>query len=316
MKFVELINMTKGEFGIFMATVKVKTLREILKSEGVRGTSKMKKAELVNEIHLMIDNVDSNKIVIDIDEDIDKRITSARQMNEMFSVLFNYPKKDDVKLIDDEIEGVQKSLQYNMKEIDKIVEHKKSIDEINNEILKDTSVELRAEYFINKKGEVNEYIYLCGGETYINCSYHNIQKDDFLWIEKGIIPSWFDLDAEGDDDIKDNILYYYYDDSYIAINPYTEDIIDFDCTSDEIEKRLMDKFGFKLEFVTNDFVDAYIKDTDIVFSIDIDSIVDGINGEVNIDRYRISYEKLIEQRSKYESGVRYIDVAYKDALDE
>lgn len=315
MKFVELINMTKGEAMRWIATAKVKDLKEVLKTEGVR-VSKKRKSELLDLLCKMIDNVDSNKIVIDIDEDIDKRITNARQMNEMFSGLFNYPKKDDAKLIDDEIEGVQKSLQYNVKEIDKIVEHKKSIDEINNEILNDTSVELRAEYFINKKGEVNEYIYLCGGETYINCSYYNIQKDDFLWIERGVIPSWFDLDAEGDDDIKDNMLYYYYDDNFISINPYASDIIDFDCTSDEIEKRLMDKFGFKLEWVTNDICDVYIKDTDIVFSIDIDSIVDGINGEVNINRYRISYEKLVEQRSKYESGVRYIEVVYKDALDE
>lgn len=315
MKFMELAKMSKGEAMRWIATAKVRDLKEVLKAEGVR-VSKKRKSELLDLLCKMIDNVDSSKIVIDIDEDIDKRITTARQMNEMFSGLFNYPKKDDVKLIDDEIEGIQKSLQYNVKEIDKIVEHKKSIDEINNEILKDTTVELRAEYFINKKGEVNEYIYMVGGQTYVNCSYYNIQKDDFLWIEKGIIPSWFDLDAEGDDEIKDNMLYYYYDDSYIAIDPYAEDIIDFDCCSNEIEKRLMDKFGFKLEFVTNDFCDVYIKNTDIVFSIDVDKIIDGINGEVNIDRYKITYEKLVGQKNKFENGVRYINATYKDALDE
>lgn len=315
MKFMELAKMTKGEAMKWIATAKVKDLKEVLKGEGIR-VSKKRKSELIDELCEMVDNVDSAKVVIDIDEDIDKRIITARQMNEIFSGLFNYPKKDDTKLIDDEINGMQKSLQYNAKEIDKIIKHKKEIDAIN-ELLKDSNIRVKSEYFVEKNGSVSEYTYICGGDTYFDVSYLNLEVGDFVWLDKGISPNWLDKESIDELNLKSDVIYYSYDSEFYELNPFAEDIVNFDCSSDEIERQILEKYtpkfgGDNYEYVNIKFDD--LKNVEI--SMSTDSLLDMLNGEVNIDRYRISYEKLVGQKSKYESGVRYIDVAYKDMLDE
>ena len=315
MKFMELAKMSKGEAMRWIATAKVRDLKEVLKSEGVR-VSKKRKSELIDELCEMVNNVDSPKVVIDIDEDIDKRIITARQMNEMFSGLFNYPKKDDTKLTDDEINGMQKSLQYNAKEIDRIIEHKKELDAIN-ELLKDSNIRVKSEYFVEKNGSISEFTYLCGGDTYFDISYLNLEAQDFIWLDKKIIPTWLNMESIDELNLKSDVIYYSYDSEFYELNPFAEDIVNFDCSSDEIERQLLEKFepkfgGDNYEYVNIKF--DGLKNVEI--SMSTDSLLDILNGEINIYRYRISYEKLVAQKSKFEDGIRYIDVVYKGMLDE
>ena len=315
MKFMELCKLSKGEAMKWIAFAKVRDLKEVLKGEGIR-VSKMRKIEMVDMLCRMMDNIDSSSIVIDIDTEIDKKITTAKQMNEMFSALFNYPKKDDAELTANEIEGMQKSLQYNAKEIDKIIKHKKELDAIN-ELLKDSNIRVKSEYFVEKNGSISEYTYICGGDNYFDISYLNLEVRDFIWLDKGIIPTWLDMETLDELNLKSDAIYYSYDSEFYELNPMVEDIVNFDCSSDEIERQLLEKYNPKFGGDNYEYVNIKFDDLkNVEISMSTDSLLDMLNGEVNIYRYRISYEKLVAQKSKYESGVRYIDVAYKAVLDE
>ena len=246
----ELKAMSQKELCIWSSKVNAKELKTILKENGFRGYSKLKKVELLNAVLDMVitdkveveiinneknnvNNIPSTMFIDEIDdinvqEEIKKGIKTTLKVDALFSAFHDGPKKSEEEYIKKEIESQKREYETKINNVKENKDLNRVANELNECFLQLNSG-LRAEVLTTRSGNYirnNLYIYAKG--LCVKCydvDFYLTKLDKFI-SKNEEEDSWFDDVYDTDDgdrlsqrdlcreDNKLDVLYVYGCDDY------------------------------------------------------------------------------------------------------
>ena len=225
MRINELKAMSKKELCIWSSNVNVKELKAILKENGFKGYSKLKKVELLNavldmivsdEVEVNVVNNEENNINnvssimfidevedINVQQKIENGLKSTLSFENSFGSMFqNRPKKSKEEYIKKEIESQKRELNYKIKEAKENKDLNKVADELN-ECFSQLNSGLKAEVITTKRySTIRNSLYIYAKGVCLECyevDFYLTKLDKFISKNDEEEDNWFDDVYDTDD---------------------------------------------------------------------------------------------------------------------
>ena len=306
MRINELKAMSQKELCIWSSNVNVKELKAILKENGFKGYSRLKKTELLNAVLEMIvsdavevdvvnneenniNNVLSTMFIdevedINIKEEIEKKLKTKLEFNNSFgSILFNNGhKKSKEEYINDAVKSQKKELDINIAKAKENKDLNKVANELNKCFLQLGSG-LKAEVITTKRySTIRNSLYIYGKGVCLRCydaDFYLTKLDKFI-SKNEEEDSWFDyVDDNGlsqrdilKEENKLDTLYIYEDCS--------DDILELPLNVEPLDSNLIE-YRFNLlndknvdvDMISRDWVDVKSESGWIGYDINVDELI-------------------------------------------
>lgn len=225
MRINELKAMSKKELCIWSSNVNVKELKAILKENGFKGYSKLKKVELLNavldmivsdEVEVNVVNNEENNINnvssimfidevedINVQQKIENGLKSTLSFENSFGSMFpNRPKKSKEEYIKKEIESQKRELDYKIKKAKENKDLNKVADELN-ECFSQLNSGLKAEVITTKRySTIRNSLYIYAKGVCLECyevDFYLTKLDKFISKNDEEEDNWFDDVYDTDD---------------------------------------------------------------------------------------------------------------------
>ena len=310
MNINELNKMNKQELMVWCFGAKVKDLNEVLKAEGIKGLSKLKKADKVQLLVNMID-VDSveveqvevldkdleeenasNELMInevddiDVKKDIEDGIKTTLSFESSFGSMFpNRPKKTKEEYIQKEIDSQKTKHEIKVKNAIEYKTLNSVANKLNNqfEILHSG---LRAEVLTTRTGNyIRNELYIFAKGVCLSCyeyDFYFTKTDTFITgNDKYEEDSWFDYTDDFGCDIsqhdickeenKLDVLYVFGTDDYRLEIPLNIEPINEGLI--DYRMKLMNDVNVDIDMCTNDWFDIKSESEWIDFGIEVDEFL-------------------------------------------
>ena len=306
MRINELKAMNQKELCVWSSNVNVKELKTILKQNGFKGYSKLKKAELLNavldmiisdEVEVNVVNNEENNINnvlstmfidevedINIKEKIEKKLKTKLEFNNSFgSILFNNGhKKSKEEYINDAVKSQKKELDINIIKAKENKDLNRVADELN-ECFVQLDSGLRAEVITTKRySTIRNSLYIYAKDVCIKCydaDFYLTKLDKFISKNDEEEDSWFDYvndDGLSQRDIceKENkldILYIFGDDDRrlelpLNVEPINSNLIEY-------RMKLLNDKNVDVDMSMSNWFDVTSKSGWIKYNIDVDELI-------------------------------------------
>ena len=306
MRINELKAMNQKELCVWSSNVNVKELKTILKQNGFKGYSKLKKAELLNavldmiisdEVEVNVVNNEENNINnvlstmfidevedINIKEKIEKKLKTKLEFNNSFgSILFNNGhKKSKEEYINDAVKSQKKELDINIIKAKENKDLNRVADELN-ECFVQLDSGLRAEVITTKRySTIRNSLYIYAKDVCIKCydaDFYLTKLDKFISKNDEEEDSWFDYvndDGLSQRDIceKENkldILYIFGDDDRrlelpLNVEPINSNLIEY-------RMKLLNDKNVDVDMSMSNWFDVTSKSGWIKHNIDVDELI-------------------------------------------
>ena len=306
MRINELKAMSQKELCIWSNNVNVKELKAILKENGFKGYSRLKKTELLNAVLDMIisdevevdvvnneenniNNVPSTMFIdevedVNIKEKIEKKLKTKLEFNNSFgSILFNNGhKKSKEEYINDAVKSQKKELDINIAKAKENKDLNKVANELNKCFLQLGSG-LKAEVITTKRySTIRNSLYIYAKGVCLRCydaDFYLTKLDKFI-SKNEEEDSWFDyVDDNGlsqrdilKEENKLDILYIYEDCS--------DDILELPLNVEPLDSNLIE-YRFNLlndknvdvDMISRDWVDVKSESGWIGYDINVDELI-------------------------------------------
>ena len=300
----ELKAMSQKELCMWSSKVNAKELKTILKDNGFRGYSKLKKAELLNtvldmiisdEVEVEVVNNEENNIPstmfideieeINVQEEIKKGIKTTLKIDALFSAFHNVPKKSEEEYVKKEIESQKKEYETKIKDVKENKDLNRVANELN-ECFSQLNSGLRAEVIATRTGNYirnNLYIYAKG--VCMKCydvDFYLTKLDKFI-SKNEEEDSWFDDVYDTDDgdrlsqrdlcreENKLDILYIYGCDDYrVELPLYVEPL---EGSLIEYRINLLNDKNVDVDMSCNDWFDVKSESGWIDYDIEVDEFL-------------------------------------------
>ena len=221
----ELKVMSKKELCVWSSNVNVKELKAILKENGFKGYSKLKKVELLNavldmivsdEVEVNVVNNEENNINnvssimfidevedINVQQKIENGLKSTLSFENSFGSMFpNRPKKSKEEYIKKEIESQKRELDYKIKKAKENKDLNKVADELN-ECFSQLNSGLKAEVITTKRySTIRNSLYIYAKGVCLECyevDFYLTKLDKFISKNDEEEDNWFDDVYDTDD---------------------------------------------------------------------------------------------------------------------
>lgn len=287
-----MTNQRIKEIILTLSTAKVKELNEILKDKGIKGYSKMKRAE---KLELVVDLLLAENIEVDIveeekeaklnnietlekiklDYDMDKEFITNVQMKksvENFAKLFGREVKlDDKKVIEESVGKIDADIKYKDKKLSEIKNTIERIKEINAQLETiDTDLRIKYEIYL-ENNELTIESYWVGSSVF----YRFDDEYDTYYIKNLNIARLDDNYNKRDLEetiqhnklYKDNVLYILYDESKFEIEINKKGFIDTSKSILELKMELMKDCEVSSSSI--DYLDIEYKGDEAFISYDL-----------------------------------------------
>ena len=306
MNISKLKAMNQKELCVWSSNVNVKELKTILKQNGFKGYSKLKKAELLNavldmiisdEVEVNVVNNEENNINnvlstmfidevedINIKEKIEKKLKTKLEFNNSFgSILFNNGhKKSKEEYINDAVKSQKKELDINIIKAKENKDLNRVADELN-ECFVQLDSGLRAEVITTKRySTIRNSLYIYAKDVCIKCydaDFYLTKLDKFISKNDEEEDSWFDYvndDGLSQRDIceKENkldILYIFGDDDRrlelpLNVEPINSNLIEY-------RMKLLNDKNVDVDMSMSNWFDVTSKSGWIKYNIDVDELI-------------------------------------------
>ena len=305
----ELKAMNQKELCVWSSKVNAKELKAILKNNGFRGYSKMKKAELLNAVLDMIiadkvevinnvevvnneaDNIPSTMFIdeiedINVQQEIESGLKTTLKVDALFSAFHDGPKKTEDEYIKNEIESQKKEYNTKIKDVKENKDLNRVADELNKCFVQLNSG-LRAEVITTRTGNYirnNLYIYAKG--VCLECydyDFYSTKLDKFVSENGENEDSWFDEVYDTDDgdrlcqrdlckeENKLDILYIYgLDDDRLELPLNVEPL---ECSLIEYRFNLLNDKNVDVDMSCKDWFDVTSESGWIRYGIEVDELL-------------------------------------------
>ena len=221
MTIKELKAMNQKELCIWSSKVNVKELKAILKENGFRGYSKLKKAEMLNAVLDMIvtdeveveivnnneeNNIPSTMFIdevedINVQEEIKNGIKTTLKVGALFSAFHDVPKKSEEDYIKKEIESQKEEYETKIKNVKENKDLNRVANELN-ECFSQLNSGLRAEVIATRTGNyIRNELYIYAKGVCMKCydaDFYLTKLDKFI-SKNEEEDSWFDDVYDTDD---------------------------------------------------------------------------------------------------------------------
>lgn len=299
----KLRNMNRKELCMWSANVKTKELKEILKEEGIKGYSKFKKAELLENVLDLVITVDVeiidnpsedtnsifNNMIVDTIENFDciKMVKNTLETNlkteslvNCFAEMKGIKKQEKTKkeYIQEAINNNNNKLNYIIKNISNLDKERKNVSEINK-VLEELKSGLRVETLVEYNNSINFKSYIFAENICIELNDYDIYipvLDKYLGKDR----SWIDEVLEAGKTIRET---HYNNKNLIYLIGSDEDIHELpifvqgvQCGILEHRHNIFNSPISRVEMWCTDYYDVYNLEGDntIYFSISTDEILD------------------------------------------
>ena len=310
MNINELNKMNKQELMVWCFGAKVKDLNEVLKAEGIKGLSKLKKADKVQLLVNMIDTDSveveqvevldkdleeentSNELMInevgdiDVKKDIEDGIKTTLSFESSFGSMFpNRPKKTKEEYIQKEIDKQKTKHEIKVKNAIEYKTLNSVANKLNNqfELLHSG---LRAEVLTTRTGNyIRNELYIFAKGVCLSCyeyDFYFTKTDTFITgDDKYEEDSWFDYTDDFGCDIsqhdickeenKLDVLYVFGCDDYRLEIPLNIEPINEGLI--DYRMKLMNDVNVDIDMCTNDWFDIKSESEWIDFGIEVDEFL-------------------------------------------
>ena len=305
----ELKAMNQKELCIWSSTVNAKELKAILKENGFRGYSKLKKVELLNAVLDMIvsdevevnvvnneenniNNVPSTMFVdkvekINVQQEIRDGLNTKLKVACLFSAFHDdMPKKSEEEYIKEEIESQKKEYERKINDANENKDLNRVADELN-ECFVQLDSGLRAEVISTRNGsDITNSLYIYAKGVCLECyetDFYLTKLDKFISINDEEEDSWFDDVYDTDDgdrlsqrDIckeenKLDVLYIYgYDDDRLELPLYVEPL---DSNLIDYRIKLLNDKNVYVDMSCKDWFDVTSESGWIKYGIEVDEFL-------------------------------------------
>lgn len=306
MNISKLKAMNQKELCVWSSNVNVKELKTILKQNGFKGYSKLKKIELLNavldmivsdEVEVNVVNNEENNINnvlstmfidevedINIKEKIEKKLKTKLEFNNSFgSILFNNGhKKSKEEYINDAVKSQKKELDINITKAKENKDLNKVANELNKCFLQLGS-RLKAEVITTKRySTIRNSLYIYAKDVCIKCydaDFYLTKLDKFISKNDEEEDSWFDYandDGLSQRDVrkKENkldILYIFGDDDNVLELPLNVESINNNLI--EYRMKLLNDKNVDVDMSISDWFDVTSESGWIKYNIDVDELI-------------------------------------------
>ena len=310
MNINELNKMNKQELIVWCFGAKVKDLNEVLKAEGIKGLSKLKKADKVQLLVNMIDTDSveveqvevldkdleeentSNELMInevediDVKKDIEDGIKTTLSFESSFGSMFpNRPKKTKEEYIQKEIDSQKTKHEIKVKNA---IEYK-TLNSVANKLNNQFDLlhsGLRAEVLTTRTGNyIRNELYIFAKGVCLSCyeyDFYFTKTDTFITgDDKYEEDSWFDYTDDFGCDIsqhdickeenKLDVLYVFGTDDYRLEIPLNIEPINEGLI--DYRMKLMNDVNVDIDMCTNDWFDIKSESEWIDFGIEVDEFL-------------------------------------------
>ena len=305
MNISKLKAMNQKELCVWSSNVNVKELKTILKQNGFKGYSKLKKAELLNavldmiisnEVEVNVVNNEENNINnvlstmfidevedINIKEKIEKKLKTKLEFNNSFgSILFNNGhKKSKEEYINDAVKSQKKELDINIIKAKENKDLNRVVDELN-ECFVQLDSGLRAEVITTKRySTIRNSLYIYAKDVCIKCydaDFYLTKLDKFI-SKNDEEDSWFDYvndDGLSQRDIRKeenklDILYIFGDDDRrlelpLNVEPINSNLIEY-------RMKLLNDKNVDVDMSMSNWFDVTSESGWIKYNIDVDELI-------------------------------------------
>ena len=305
MTIKELKAMSQKELCIWSSKVNTKELKAILKVNGFRGYSKLKKTELLNAVLDMIvsdevevnvvnneenniNNISSTMFIdevedINVQQEIEDGLKTTLGFENSFGSLFpNRPKKNKEEYIKKEIESQKKEYETKINDVKENKDLNRVANKLN-ECFVQLDSGLRAEVISTRNGStIRNSLYIYAKGVCLECydySFYLTKLDKFISMNCEEEDCWFD-------DVNDNglsqrdickeenkldILYIFGYDDYRLELPLNVEPLD----SNLIEYRfnLLNDKNVDVDMISRDWVDVKSESGWIGYDINVDELI-------------------------------------------
>ena len=306
MTIKELKAMSQKELCIWSSKVNTKELKAILKENGFRGYSKLKKTELLNAVLDMIvsdevevnvvnneenniNNVSSTMFIdevedVNIKEEIEKKLKTKLEFNNSFGSVFsnNGHKKSKEEYIKEEIESQKRELYYKVKKAKENKDLNKVANELN-ECFSQLNSGLRAEVITTKRySTIRNLLYIYAKGVCIRCydaDFYLTKLDKFISGNGEYEDSWFDYVNDNGLSQRDickkenelDILYIFGDDDDrlelpLNVEPLNSNLIEY-------RFNLLNDKNIDVNMCTSDWFDVKSKSGWIEYDIEVNEFI-------------------------------------------
>ena len=305
MNISKLKAMSKKELCVWSSNVNVKELKAILKENGFKGYSKLKKTELLNavldmivsdEVEVKVVNNEENNINnvlstmfidevedINIKEKIEKKLKTKLEFNNSFgSILFNNGhKKSKEEYINDAVKSQKKELDINITKAKENKDLNKVANELN-ECFSQLNSGLKAEIITTKRySTIRNSLYIYAKGVCLKCydaDFYLTKLDKFI-SKNDEEDSWFDYvndDGLSKRDIckeenKLDILYIFRDDDCRLELPLNVEPIDNNLI--EYRMKLLNDKNVDVDMSMSDWFDVTSESGWIEYNINVDELI-------------------------------------------
>ena len=304
----ELKAMNEKELCIWSSNVNVKELKAILKENGFRGYSKLKKIELLNavldmivsdEVEVKVVNNEENNINnvlstmfidevedINIKEKIEKKLKTKLEFNNSFgSILFNNGhKKSKEEYINDAVKSQKKELDINIIKAKENKDLNRVADELN-ECFVQLDSGLRAEVITTKRySTIRNSLYIYAKGVCLKCydaDFYLTKLDKFISKNDEEEDNWFDyVDGINNglsqrdickEENKLDILYIFGDDGYRLELPLNVEPINSNLI--EYRIKLLNDKNVDVDMSMSGWFDVKSESGWIEYDIDVDEFI-------------------------------------------
>ena len=306
MNISKLKAMNQKELCVWSSNVNVKELKTILKQNGFKGYSKLKKVELLNavldmiisdEVEVNVVNNEENNINnvlstmfidevedINIKEKIEKKLKTKLEFNNSFgSILFNNGhKKSKEEYINDAVKSQKKELDINIIKAKENKDLNRVADELN-ECFVQLDSGLRAEVITTKRySTIRNSLYIYAKDVCIKCydaDFYLTKLDKFISKNDEEEDSWFDYvndDGLSQRDIRKeenklDILYIFGDDDRrlelpLNVEPINSNLIEY-------RMKLLNDKNVDVDMSMSNWFDVTSESGWIKYNIDVDELI-------------------------------------------
>ena len=304
----DLKEMNKKQLCIWSSKVNSKELKAILKANGFRGYSKLKKAELLNavldmvvsdEVEVEVINNEDNNInnipstmfidkveEINVQQEIRDGLNTKLKVACLFSAFHDdMPKKSEEQYIKEEIQSQKKEYATKINNVKESKDLNRVANELNECFLQLNSG-LRAEVITTRNGNyIRNYLYIYAKGVCLRCydtDFYLTKLDKFISKDEEE-DSWFDDVYDTDDgdrlsqrdickeDNKLDVLYIYgCDDDRLELPLYVEPL---ECSLIEYRFNLLNYKNVDVDIQSSDWVDITSKSGWIRYDMEIDELL-------------------------------------------
>lgn len=287
-----MTNQRIKEIILTLSTAKVKELNEILKDKGIKGYSKMKRAE---KLELVVDLLLAENIEVDIveeekeaklnnietlekiklDYDMDKEFITNVQMKksvENFAKLFGREVKlDDKKVIEESVGKIDADIKYKDKKLAEIKDTIARIKEINAQLETiDTDLRIKYEVYLDNNELAIESYWVSSSVFYrFDDEYdtYYIKNLNVARLDDNYNKRDLEETIQHNKLYKDNVLYILYDESKFEIEINKKGFIDTSKSILELKMELMKDCEVSSSSI--DYLDIEYKGDEAFISYDL-----------------------------------------------